>query len=92
MFMDFFYVNGNIFMHTKSDNIDFLTAQYCTSISMRTIITALETIISKYTCRSLNIHDFHRNNEFDKEALRIFYNILCYTSTKRENMSDPLKD
>ena len=25
MFVDFFYVNDNIFMHTKSDKIDFLT-------------------------------------------------------------------
>jgi hypothetical protein len=40
--MDFFYVNGNIFFHTKSSNINFLTAQYCTSRSLRTIITALE--------------------------------------------------
>ena len=27
MFMDFFYINGNIFTHTKSDKINFLTAK-----------------------------------------------------------------
>ena len=39
--MDFFLVNGNIFFHIKSDKINFLTVQYCTSRSLKTIITAL---------------------------------------------------
>ena len=70
--MDFFFVNGNIFFHTKTDTINFLTAQYCTSRSLRTIITALETVINKYSCRSLNICDYHGDNEFDRSALKDF--------------------
>ena len=69
---DFFFVNGNIFFTTKSDKIDFLTAQYCTSRSMRTIIIALEAIINKYHSRSFKITDFHGDSEFDKATLREF--------------------
>ena len=62
-------LNGPPFWSEKED---FLTAQSCSSRSMRTILTALEKIINKYTCRSFSITDYHANNEFDKEALRDF--------------------
>ena len=70
--MDFFFVNKNMFFHTKSQKVDFLTSQYCTSRSLRTIITALQKIINKYNCRGFSITDFHRNNEFDTDALKKF--------------------
>ena len=70
--MDFFFVNGNIFFTTKSNKIDFLTAQYCTSRSLRTIIIALESIINKYESRSFKITDFHGDSEFDKQQLNDF--------------------
>ena len=72
LYIDFFFVNGNIFLHTKSNKVNFLTAQYCNSRSLRTIITVLEKVINKYECRSFNICDCHGDNEFDKEALRTF--------------------
>ena len=70
--MDFFYVNGNIFFHTKSNKVDFTTAQYCTSRSLRSIMTALEKVQNKYSTRSFNITDYHGDNEFDKSALKDF--------------------
>ena len=70
--MDFFFVNGNIFFHTKTSKVDFITAQYCTSRSLRTIITALEKVQNKYTCRSFIITDYHGDNEFDKSSLKDF--------------------
>ena len=72
MAMDFFFINGNIFFHTKTDKINFLSAQYCTSRSLRTIMTALERIINKYKSRSFTICDYHADNEFDKQALKDF--------------------
>ena len=66
--MDFFFINGNIFFHTKSYKIDFLTAQYCTSRSLKTIMTALETVINKYQCRSFKLTDYHGDSEFDKQS------------------------
>ena len=59
-----------IFFSTKSTNIDFLTAQYYNSRSTRTIITALEKVINKYTSRGFRVTDYHADNEFDKEALK----------------------
>ena len=70
--MDFFFVNSNIFFHTKSGKVDFITAQYCTSSSLQTIIKVLEKIRNKYISRDFNICDSHRDNEFDKSALRDF--------------------
>ena len=70
--IDFFFMNGNIFFHTKLEKMDFLTAQSCSSRSMRTILTALEKIINTYTCRSFRITNYHGDNEFDKEAIRDF--------------------
>ena len=68
----FFFVNGNIFFHAKSDKINFLTAQYCTSRSLKTIMTALEGVTNKCNGRSFNISDFHGDNDFDKTVLKDF--------------------
>ena len=65
--MDFFFVNSNMFFHAKSDKINFLTAQYYTSRSLKTIMTALEGVTNKHKRRSFNISDFHGDNEFDKK-------------------------
>ena len=47
LYIDFFYVNGNIFFHSKSENINLLTTQYCNTISLKMIMTALKPIINK---------------------------------------------
>ena len=74
LYMGFFYVNGNIFLHTKTNKVNFLTALYCTSRSLRTIMTVLEKVINKYSCRSFNICNFHGDNEFDKDIIKKFLN------------------
>ena len=70
--IDFFFINGNIFLHTKSQKVNFLTAQYCTSRSLRTVIIAVEKVMHKYDCRGFQITDIHADNEFDKELFRDF--------------------
>ena len=70
--IDFFFVNGNIFFHTKSYKINFTTAQYCTSRSLKTIMTALDKVKNKYESRNFQITDCHADNEFDKSAMRDF--------------------
>ena len=85
--MDFFFVNGNIFFLTKSNKIDFLTAQYCISRSLRTIITDLESIINKYRCRSFKLTDFHGDSEFDKEKLKNFLEpAILHTYAREEHV------
>ena len=72
LFMDFFYVNGNIFLHTKSDKLNFISAQHCTSRSLQSIIASLEIIQTRYSGRLFNITDYHADNEFDKAAIKYF--------------------
>ena len=41
LYMDFFFVDGILFLHTKSRNINFVSVQYCKIISKRYIIYGL---------------------------------------------------
>ena len=85
--MGFVFVNGNIFFHTKSKGVDFLTSEYCTSRSLKTIMTALGGIINKYNCRSFTITNFHRDNEFDKSALKeLLEPILIHIYGRKEHV------
>ena len=69
--------------------MDFTTAQYCTSQSMNTIITALKNIIHKYTSRSLNITHYHGDPEFDKSELRSFLEpALLHIYAKNEHIGN----
>ena len=65
-------MNGNIFLLSRSGKVNFFTSQYCTSRSLKTIMTVLDSIINKYTGKSFNITDYHGDNEFDKAALKDF--------------------
>ena len=67
---DFFFANGSIFLHAKSQKINLLTSQFCASRSLRTIITALEKVMRKHNCRGLKITDMRADNEFDKAELK----------------------
>ena len=70
--IDFFFINGKIFLHTKSQKVNFLIAQYCALCSQHTIITAVGKFLHKYDCRGFQITDIHADNEFDKELFRDF--------------------
>ena len=54
---------------------------------MRTIITALESIINKYRCRSFKLSDFHGGSEFDKEKLKDFLErAVLHTYAREEHV------
>ena len=72
LFMDFFFVNGEPFLHTKTKKINFLTASHCTSRSQQQIMNVLESVIQKYNARGFEIEAFHGDNEFDIKALKSF--------------------
>ena len=85
--IDFFFVKGNIFFHAKSNKINFITAQYCTSRSLRTIITALEKVMNKDSARSSNITEYHADNDFDKSVLRDFLEpVLLHIYSRKEHV------
>lgn len=91
LYMDFFYVNGNIFFVSRSGKVDFFTSQYCTSRSLKTIMTVLDSIINKYHGRSFRIIDYHGDNEFNKAALKDFCNQDLCMLTEEMNTLGPLK-
>ena len=68
--MDYFFVNGNIFFHTKSKPLDFLTLQYSTSRHMRHVQRGLEKIQGLYKNAGFIIDSYSGDNEF--EPLRTF--------------------
>ena len=70
--MDLFFVNGNIFFHTKSYKLDFISAQSCTSRTIGTIITGLKVVKKKYDARNFCISEYHADNEFDKAEIKDF--------------------
>ena len=88
---DFFFVNGNIFLHTKSQKVNFLTFKHCTSRSLRTIITALEKVMHQYDCRGFNITDMHADKEFDKTELKHFCSLHCYIFMEEKNILGSLR-
>lgn len=51
--MNFFYVNVNIFFHIRSNKINFVSAQYCTSKSLKRTMAGLDIVINKYIGRSI---------------------------------------
>ena len=47
-------------------------------------MTALETVMNKYTCRSFKVTDYHADNEFDKQTLKNFWSLLYYMSMEEK--------
>ena len=70
LYFYFLYMNGMPFLHTKSSNITFLTAENCTSKSADNIIKELNTFNSMYKARCFNIDVFHGDNRFNLNTLR----------------------
>jgi hypothetical protein len=68
----FFYVNGYVFLHTKSSKINFLTTEICTSRSQHQIIQVLDRVKQTYEARGFEISAVHGDNEFDIKSVRTF--------------------
>jgi hypothetical protein len=72
LFIDFFFVNGYVFLHTKSSKINFLTSQICTTRSQGQILKILDTVKQTYEARGFEISAVHGDNEFDIKSIRTF--------------------
>ena len=68
--VDFFFVNGHAFFTSKSAKLNFITAKYHASRSMKKIIETLNEIRHLYTTRGFRIDNIHGDNEFNKEAIK----------------------
>jgi len=72
LYIDFFFINGHAFLHTKSSKINFITAELVNSRAKGQIIKTLETVRAKYEARGFKIVAVHGDNEFDIEAVKTF--------------------
>jgi hypothetical protein len=70
LYIDFFFVNGIPFLHTKSGKVNFITTQAVTSRSTAKIIEGLDEVCNIYNSRGFNIDVFHGDNEFNIKALK----------------------
>ena len=70
LFVDIFYINGNPFFHTKSNNIGFISTQYLKSRSISDITKGLKIVLQKYQARPIQIEEIHCDPEFDKPKFK----------------------
>ena len=72
LYLDFFFVNNIPFLHTKSSQVNFLTAHGNVGRSVSSIKKILDSVITTYESRGFRITDIHGDNEFDVQTLRDF--------------------
>ena len=70
LYIDFFFVNGIPFLHTKSGKVNFITTQAFTSRSTSSIIDGLDVVRNIYESRGFDIDIVHGDNEFNIKALK----------------------
>ena len=72
LYLDFFFVNNIPFLHTKSSQVNFLTAHGNIKRSVANIKKVLDSVITLYEARGFTITDLHADNEFDVKSLHEF--------------------
>ena len=65
-----FYVNGLIFLHSKTEKINFLLIISLASKVTTSFIKACEEIKTKYDTRGFKIMDYHGDNKFKIKAFK----------------------
>jgi hypothetical protein len=63
--INFFYVNGQPFLSSKSAKLNFVTVQYLEQRTKANIIKILNSIRHTYEARGFNINGIHADNEFN---------------------------
>jgi len=68
--IDFFYMNGHAFLTSKSRKLNFTTAKYHQTRSMKSIINSLDEIRQLYSSRGFRVEYIHGDNEFNREEIK----------------------
>jgi hypothetical protein len=63
--VDFFYVQGIVFLHTISRNIGFRTVSQVPNRAKSTILCELKTVLNIYSARGFTVHDVHADAKFE---------------------------
>ena len=69
--MDLFYVNRIPFLIKKANKVNYITVSHLKNRSKKIIIKAINMIKRTYLTRGFKITDYHSDNEFDKEDIRL---------------------
>jgi hypothetical protein len=64
--MDFMYVNGTPYLHTKSSAIKFLSVQPCKGRGQKEMERGIDKVTTKFKQRGFDIIAFNGDNEFEK--------------------------
>ena len=70
LLVDIFYVNGLMFLHTKSEKLNFLTVELIDTKDTDNIKGGLLDVMHQYGARQLQIGDIRGDNEFEVAELR----------------------
>jgi hypothetical protein len=65
LYVDFFYVNGHPFLSSKSEKLNFVTANYLEKRTKTNIIKTLSSIRHIYEAKGFEISNIHADNEFN---------------------------
>ena len=68
--VDFFFVNKLPFLHTKSEDLNFLTVQSGQTRSKAAILEGISKVIEIYHSRGFKVVAVHGDGEFDMDSLR----------------------
>ena len=63
-------MNGHAFLTSKSRKLNFTTAKYHQTRSMKSIINTLDEIRQLYSSRGFRVENIHGDNEFNREEIK----------------------
>ena len=68
LYVDIFYVNGNVFLHVKSKNMDYVSIEGLKNREANTMNEKLKKICNMYRKRGFTITDVYGDNKFNHQA------------------------
>jgi len=64
--MDFMFINGTPYLHTKSSVIKFLSVQNCNGRGRKDMTQGIDKVTARFTQRAFDIAAYNGDNEFKK--------------------------
>ena len=86
--IDIFYLNEETFFHTKSDKINYRTANHLTTRSLAGVKPLLIKVVNKYVNRGMRVVEIQCDKEFDSEEFQeTFKGIHFDVHSKNEHVA-----
>jgi hypothetical protein len=78
--MDFMFINGTSYLHTKSTVIKFLSIQQCKGRGKKEMERGIDKVVAKFTQRAFEIVAFNEDNKFETLRANTKVPHLCILS------------